>query len=270
MTSIATTGPVTGGPITAMGSIACPTCLVAAVNPAQGLMRVAGGTQTATGAELSGDAITNGSNAVTVRGINGTALSGLATGLLYNTTSTGVPSIATSAQVQSAIGASVYDAFGAASGLLSGTETVSGAWTFNNGTLKLAGSTSGTTVIETAATGGGIDVLPAAVNSPARIPQVIFAGTIALATNTIPSGACQTVTAGSVNSVAATNVATTDIIDWTPQVSLQSVSGYQASISGGLSIDTYPTASYINVNVCNWTGATVTPGAVSLNVRVIR
>ena len=270
VTSIATTGPVTGGPITAMGSIACPTCLVAAVNPAQGLMRVAGGTQTATGAELSGDAITNGSNAVTVRGINGTALSGLATGLLYNTTSTGVPSIATSAQVQSAIGASVYDAFGAASGLLSGTETVSGAWTFNNGTLKLAGSTSGTTVIETAATGGGIDVLPAAVNSPARIPQVIFAGTIALATNTIPSGACQTVTAGSVNSVAATNVATTDIIDWTPQVSLQSVSGYQASISGGLSIDTYPTASYINVNVCNWTGATVTPGAVSLNVRVIR
>ena len=99
---------------------------------------------------------------------------------------------------------------------------------------------------------------------------MIFAGAIALTTNSISSGACQTVTAGSVNSVAATNVATTDIIDWTPQVSLQSVSGYQVSTSGALSIDTYPTAGYINVNVCNWTSASITPGALTLNVKVIR
>jgi len=49
----------------------------------------------ATGVAMSGDAaITNG-GAVTVSKINGTALSGLATGLLKNTTGTGVPSIAT-------------------------------------------------------------------------------------------------------------------------------------------------------------------------------
>ena len=44
-------------------------------------------------AELSGDAVTSGSNAVTVKGLNGTLLSGLATGVLQNTTTTGVPTI---------------------------------------------------------------------------------------------------------------------------------------------------------------------------------
>lgn len=74
ITSIATTGPITGGTITSTGTIACATCLVATVNPSAGLLRVAGSTQTATGAELSGDATTSGSNAVTVVKINGGAM----------------------------------------------------------------------------------------------------------------------------------------------------------------------------------------------------
>lgn len=52
-----------------------------------------------TASEISGDASTSGSNALTVKGLNGTLLSGLATGLLKNTTSTGVPSIATSSDI---------------------------------------------------------------------------------------------------------------------------------------------------------------------------
>ena len=47
--------------------------------------------------ELSGDATTSGSNAVTVVKINGTSLAGLATGIVKNTTTTGVPSIAVAA-----------------------------------------------------------------------------------------------------------------------------------------------------------------------------
>lgn len=74
VTSIATTSPITGGTITSTGTIACATCLVATVNPSAGLLRVAGSTQTATGAELSGDATTSGSNAVTVVKINGGAM----------------------------------------------------------------------------------------------------------------------------------------------------------------------------------------------------
>ncbi|WP_306550738.1 hypothetical protein [Daejeonella sp.] len=45
---------------------------------------------------LSGD-VTSAGNAITVKQINGTALSGLATGILKNTTATGVPSIAVAA-----------------------------------------------------------------------------------------------------------------------------------------------------------------------------
>ena len=52
-----------------------------------------------TASELSVDATTSGSNAVTVKGLNGTLLSGLATGLLKNTTATGIPSIATSSDI---------------------------------------------------------------------------------------------------------------------------------------------------------------------------
>lgn len=50
--------------------------------------------QTGVATELSGDAVTAGSNAVTVKALNGTSLAGLATGILKNTTATGVPSIA--------------------------------------------------------------------------------------------------------------------------------------------------------------------------------
>ncbi len=60
-------------------------------------------------AELSGDATTSGSAAVTVTKINGTSLGGLATGPLYNTTSTGVPSIATAAQLGTAISTAAFD-----------------------------------------------------------------------------------------------------------------------------------------------------------------
>jgi hypothetical protein len=57
-----------------------------------GLVRGSGSAMTA--AELSGDATTSGSNAVTVSKVNGVSLAGLATGILRNTTGTGAPSIA--------------------------------------------------------------------------------------------------------------------------------------------------------------------------------
>jgi hypothetical protein len=150
------------------------------------------------------------------------------------------------------------------------TQTWSALQGFNNGDLGLNGSSSGQTVVKTAAVGSGTDVLPAAVNSPAMIPQVICAPTLALATSLISSGLCQTVTTGSVNSVACTNAVTTDIIDWTPAVSLQGVTNYGVSTSGALSIDVYPTAGYLNVNVCNWTAGSLTPGALTLNMRIMR
>lgn len=68
-----------------------------------GLVRVTTATGALGSAELSGDATTSGSNAVTVVKINGTLLSGLATGIYKNTAGTGVPSIAVGSDLPAAI-----------------------------------------------------------------------------------------------------------------------------------------------------------------------
>jgi hypothetical protein len=98
----------------------------------------------------------------------------------------------------------------------------------------------------------------------------VASGTLALATSAITSATCQAITAGSVNSAAATGVLATDSIIWSPNVSIQGVSGYAVSTTGALSIDDYPTSGFVNFNVCNWTSGTLTPGALTLNWKVVR
>lgn len=98
----------------------------------------------------------------------------------------------------------------------------------------------------------------------------IASGSLALATTSINAGACQTVTPGSVNSAAAVGVLTTDVISWTPNGSLKAVTGFVPGTTGGLSIVAYPTAGYANFDVCNWSSASITPGAVTLNWKVAR
>ena len=101
------------------------------------------------------------------------------------------------------------------------------------------------------------------------VTQTIAGGALALATSSIAANSCQTVTTGSVNSVAATGVATTDAIQFTPNATIKAVTGYAPA--GTLVIIPYPTAGYVNFDVCNkdQTNA-VTPGAVTLNWRVAR
>jgi hypothetical protein len=67
--------------------------------PASGNLTAFSGSTSITNSNLSGDVTTSGTLAATVVRLNGTSLAGLATGLLKNTTATGVPSIATSADV---------------------------------------------------------------------------------------------------------------------------------------------------------------------------
>ncbi len=98
----------------------------------------------------------------------------------------------------------------------------------------------------------------------------IASGSLALATSAISSASCQAVTAGSVNSAVATGVVTTDVISYTPNASLSAVTGYAPSTSGGLRIIAYATAGYVNFDVCNESGSSITPGAVTLNWRVSR
>ena len=102
------------------------------------------------------------------------------------------------------------------------------------------------------------------------LTQTIASGALSLARSSIPSALCQTVTAGSVNSAAATGVTSADTIQFTPNGSIKAVTGYVPSTSGGLTIAMYSTAGYVNADVCNQTSGSITPGAVTLNYRVVR
>lgn len=97
------------------------------------------------------------------------------------------------------------------------------------------------------------------------VTGTIASGTSALRTSSIASGACATVV-----TTTATGVVSTDAISWNPNGSITAVTGYTPSISGGLTIAGYPTADAVNWDVCNWTGGSITPGAVTLNWRVVR
>jgi hypothetical protein len=94
--------------------------------------------------------------------------------------------------------------------------------------------------------------------------QLIASGTSALATGAIASTACATTT------TAATGTATTDVISWTPNADITAVTGYAPVTTGGLAIYPFPTANNVNFRVCNPTSTSITPGAVTLNWKVVR
>lgn len=96
--------------------------------------------------------------------------------------------------------------------------------------------------------------------------RVIASGTEVLATAAIASGACSTADTG----ITATGVATTDVISYTPNADITAVTGYAPVTAGGLSIYPYPTSNAVNFKICNPTASSITPGAVSLNWRVVR
>lgn len=67
VTSIATTLPIVGGTITTTGTLSCPTCVVAPVNPSAGVGHFAGGTQTITSSQVINADLAN--PATTVNGV---------------------------------------------------------------------------------------------------------------------------------------------------------------------------------------------------------
>jgi len=93
----------------------------------------------------------------------------------------------------------------------------------------------------------------------------IASGTSALGTGAISSGTCATVV-----TTAATGTATTDNIQADFNADPTGVTGYTPATSGMLAILKYPTANNVNFKVCNNTLASITPGAITLNWRVLR
>lgn len=104
-----------------------------------------------------------------------------------------------------------------------------------------------------------------ATGAAGGFPVVIATGTSALGTSAISSGACATAV-----TTTATGTATTDVISWTPNADISAVTGYAPVTTGGLIIYPYPTSNNVNWKVCNPTSSSITPGAVTLNWRVVR
>lgn len=102
-------------------------------------------------------------------------------------------------------------------------------------------------------------------NADATLTYTVASGTAALGTSEIASTACAAVV-----TVAATGVVTTDVITWTPNADISAVTGYAPVLTGGLTIYPYPTSGNVNWLACNPTASAVTPGAVTLNWRVVR
>jgi hypothetical protein len=90
-------------------------------------------------------------------------------------------------------------------------------------------------------------------------------GTSAMGTSSISSAACATAV-----TTTATGTATTDTISWGFNGDPTAVTGYVPLVAGMLTIIAYPSSNNVNFKVCNNTNSSVTPGAITLNWRVIR
>lgn len=164
-----------------------------------------------------------------------------------------------------------------ASMLSTGTlaEARGGAGTIN-GALKGNGSgvvsqaacadlSNGTTLCSTTPGTGVATAAAANLSAAGGLTTTIASGTSALGTSAISSAACATVV-----TTAATNTATTDVVLASFNGDPTAVTGYVPLTAGMLTIISYPTANNVNFKVCNNTSSSITPGAITLNWRVVR
>jgi hypothetical protein len=131
-------------------------------------------------------------------------------------------------------------------GLLNGNNTFSGTADLT-GTFQINGNTM---------------TFPA---TSATITQTIASGSLALSTTAIASAACS-----AAQTATATGTLTTDVITASFNGDPTAVTGYVPLTTGMLTIIPYPTANTANFKVCNNTSASITPGAITLNWRVVR
>lgn len=97
------------------------------------------------------------------------------------------------------------------------------------------------------------------------LTKTVFSGAKALATGAISSAACT-----SAQTDTATGTLTTDVVLASFNGDPTAVTGYVPLTAGMLTIIAYPTADTINFKVCNNTSSSITPGAITLNWRVVR
>jgi hypothetical protein len=144
----------------------------------------------------------------------------------------------------------------------SGVATVSvPSLTIGAGTTVTAFGTSANNALQLDS-GGKVPV----ANLPAATPTV--AGVVVKVANTTFTTSTSSVAANTCNStvqVAMTGVTTSMTFGITPSADTSAAAGWGST--GGLVLDTWPTAGYLNYKICNQTTAAIsTPDAVTFNV----
>jgi hypothetical protein len=139
-----------------------------------------------------------------------------------------------------------------------GSATVTGS---GNGVL----ATSPTLVTPVIGVATATSINGTTIPASGTLTQTIASGTAALGTSAIASGACATVV-----TTTATGVAATDTIQADFNADPTAITGYVPGTGGILTVIKYPTVNNVNFKVCNITSASVSPGAVTLNWRVVR
>lgn len=155
-------------------------------------------------------------------------------------------------------GSIVVTAGGALSGTFSGNPNFSGNPTFSSAISFPAGITGPLTVTGDLTVTGNVTCGAGCVSN-------IAAGFQPLPTASILSGACATTV-----TVAAAGVITSDVVTASFNSNPTGTTGYMPSTNGMLTIITFPTADAVNFSVCNNTLADITPGAVTINWKVVR
>jgi hypothetical protein len=145
---------------------------------------------------------------------------------------------------------------------------LSGDCTMANTGAITCTKTSGTSFTTLATTTPGTGVATAAANNlsaNAGLTKTVFSGAKAMGTSAISSAACATVVTDT-----ATGTLTTDVVLASFNGDPTAVTGYVPLTAGMLTIIVYPTADTVNFKICNNTSSSITPGAITLNWRVVR
>jgi hypothetical protein len=108
-------------------------------------------------------------------------------------------------------------------------------------------------------TGAGTYSFDHNISAP-NIPTVIANTTFTSATTTVSANTCS----ASAVTVTMTGVATSSVFVITPSTDVSGSNGWGAN--GGLVIDAWPTSNTLNYKICNQSGSSVTPAAVTWNV----
>ena len=166
--------------------------------------------------------------------------------------------------------ATVSGGSSAFSALTSGTNTAAAMVIGTGASIAASGSGAITATAApvsglTAAGTGVVTALGNNLSAAGGLTTTIASGTSAMGTGAISSAACATVV-----TTTATNTATTDVVAWGFNSDPTGVTGYTPVTTGALTIFAYPSANNVNFKVCNLTGSSITPGAITLNWRVAR